>query len=66
MLLLLTFLACDPDQPAADTGCRTEDDPAVTLHFDIETCAIIDYDCAESSECYQDACGCGCLLDEAP
>jgi len=62
MLLLLTIFACDPDT-ITDTDCRSESDPEVTLYFDPEGCESIDYECIGSSVVYQDACGCGCLLE---
>lgn len=64
MLMLLTFLACDLDTSTTDTGCRSEDDLQVSLYFDSETCEAVDYDCPDSSLVFQDACGCGCLVDE--
>lgn len=63
-MLLLTFFACDLNGGTTDTGCRSENDPQVTLYFDSETCEAVDYDCADSSLVFQDACGCGCLLKE--
>ncbi len=64
MLLLLTILACDLDEGTTDTGCRDEGDDQITLYFDTELCEGVEYECAESSVMYQDACGCGCLLQE--
>jgi hypothetical protein len=64
MLLMMIFLACDSDEAPVDTGCRGESDGLITLYFDTETCEGVEYECAESSVMYQDACGCGCLLKE--
>ena len=64
MLLLLTLFACDPNGSTTDTGCRTEDDALIALYFDSETCEAVDIDCTGSSVVFQDACGCGCLLEE--
>ena len=66
LLLLLSLVASctdsgkDTGASGAETGCLSENSPGVTLHFDSDTCTVVDYQCAASEESFSDDCGCGC------
>jgi len=68
LALVLILLSCNATSDTAGgadpiDGCVDEADPQVTMYFDSDTCAAIDYECAASEVSFSDDCGCGCVSD---
>ncbi|MGC6415566.1 MAG: hypothetical protein ACON3Z_00470, partial [Bradymonadia bacterium] len=58
-----------PNCPEIDCGCdlmcQDENDPRVTYEsFDPRDCLVMNFDCPEGAERFDDDCGCGCLAEE--
>lgn len=53
-----------PEDTDTDT-CIQPDDPGVVDYLDADRCAVALISCDEGEVYFSDACGCGCMLEEA-
>lgn len=66
LLSLLLLLGCPEEAPPVDVPtpeCVDPDEADVLMYMPIEQCAAALVGCDAGGEYFEDACGCGCLLE---
>ncbi len=56
---------CPQPDCDCDLDCQDDSDPRVSYEsFDPRACLVMEFDCDDGAERFDDDCGCGCLADE--